>query len=276
MKHIIVINGIAESGKDTVCDIVKKRYKTKNISSIDLVKELAKRIGWDGNKDEKGRKLLSELKQLLTAYNDAPMKDCLTKCGQFLSSGAEILFVHIREPEEITRFIVEVQNYYSSIPVKICSLLVSRKQANRTWNNVSDDGVSHYDYDYIIENNGTMKELKKTTLELFDSIMIDKKPTSEKKIRKLAYELYKTYWMGRIPVASRLIVLRNYYKEDPDYPFEEYLEEVGYFGRLYASFNEFMENEYLDVSFMKKLFHDTKIFEEYEQDILELIRGESY
>lgn len=74
MKAIIVINGRGGVGKDTLCDFVKEKYDdtygVQNISSITRIKEIAKDIGWDGNKDEKGRKFLSDLKKALTEYGD--------------------------------------------------------------------------------------------------------------------------------------------------------------------------------------------------------------
>ena len=43
--------------------------KVENISSITPIKDLAKLCGWGGEKNEKSRKFLSDLKQLLIDYN---------------------------------------------------------------------------------------------------------------------------------------------------------------------------------------------------------------
>ena len=64
-KTAIIING----GKDTLCDFVSKHIKIKKISSIAPILKIAKAGGWNGNKDDKSRKLLSDLKHLFTKYN---------------------------------------------------------------------------------------------------------------------------------------------------------------------------------------------------------------
>ena len=42
------------------------------LSTVDFVKEIAKKCGWDGTKDLKNRKFLSDLKDLLTNWNNVP------------------------------------------------------------------------------------------------------------------------------------------------------------------------------------------------------------
>ena len=48
MKLTIVINGKGGVGKDTLCRFAAERYKTRNISSITPIKELAAACGWQG------------------------------------------------------------------------------------------------------------------------------------------------------------------------------------------------------------------------------------
>ena len=71
-KIVIIINGRGGVGKDTLCDFAAKHYKVENISSITPIKDLAKLCGWGGEKNEKSRKFLSDLKQLLIDYNEYP------------------------------------------------------------------------------------------------------------------------------------------------------------------------------------------------------------
>ena len=60
---IIVINGRGGVGKD---EFIKWCREANNdiysVSSVDYVKEIARLIGWNGEKDVKGRKFLSDLK----------------------------------------------------------------------------------------------------------------------------------------------------------------------------------------------------------------------
>ena len=71
-KTVIVINGAGGVGKDTLCEFAEKHFKVMNISSITPIKEIAKMCGWNGEKTDKARKFLSDLKALSIEYNDFP------------------------------------------------------------------------------------------------------------------------------------------------------------------------------------------------------------
>lgn len=55
---IIGINGPAGSGKSTVAQALADVHGFKRLAFADPVKQIALDFGWDGEKDEKGRKLL--------------------------------------------------------------------------------------------------------------------------------------------------------------------------------------------------------------------------
>ncbi len=159
-KKIIIINGTGGSGKDTFVEYVSKYITTFNFSSVDKVKEVAKIIGWNGQKEEKDRKFLSDLKKLTTEYNDMAFKSMQDAIVRFEASDAEILFLHIREPEEITRAV-------SSFNAK--ALLVRRIGLATITSNYSDASVENYDYDFIIENT-TLENLDKQAHEFVEII----------------------------------------------------------------------------------------------------------
>lgn len=152
-KIVIIINGSGGVGKDTLCDFAAKHFKVQTVSSITPIKEIARKgFGWEGQKDEKSRKLLADLKELAVNYNDLPFLYLCKAYRRFLNSGAQILFVHIREGKEIDKFRNEVKG--------VCyTLLVTRKvNGNVRWGNASDDDVAEYKYDWVYENNKTLKE----------------------------------------------------------------------------------------------------------------------
>ena len=156
-KEIVVINGTGGSGKDTFVSFVKEVVKVKNFSSIDKVKEIAKMVGWGGNecKTDKDRKFLSDLKKLTTEYNDMSFRTIKEAIEEFRNSDEEIMFIHIREPEEIERAVLEFG----------CkTLLVKRKGYKNIETNYSDAHVDDYKYDYVIEND-TLEELEKVARE---------------------------------------------------------------------------------------------------------------
>ncbi len=153
-KKVIVINGSAGVGKDTICETVGKYYRVMNVSSIDPIKRIASENGWNGNKNERSRKFLADLKQLFADFNNLPQKYLMEKYQEFLHSNREILFVHIREPEEIAKF-------KSSVGAGCVTLLVrGRKDVKKAWHNAADDEVENYKYDHYYENCRPLKEME--------------------------------------------------------------------------------------------------------------------
>lgn len=159
-KHIFIINGSGGVGKDTfvnlvtleVNDILKRFHTVINFSSVDKVKEIAKEIGWNGKKSEKDRKFLSDLKILSSEYCDMPFKSMRSKVNDFLKDEESIfLFLHIREPIEISRAVEEFGAK---------TILIKRDKVKHITSNVADENVFNYNYDFVIDNSGTKEELK--------------------------------------------------------------------------------------------------------------------
>lgn len=151
MKEIIIINGSGGVGKDTFVEFCNKYCRIKNISSVDKVKEAARVLtGWDGTKDEKSRKLLVDLKQLGIEYNDAPFKYIVESVKEFKKTEEEIMFIHIREINEIEK-VRKVTNAKT--------LIVTNKNVAPITSNESDKNVMNYQYDFYIRNDGTLEDL---------------------------------------------------------------------------------------------------------------------
>ena len=160
-KTVVVINGKGGVGKDTLYSFVAEKYKTTNISSITLIKQIAKIIGWNGEKDNKSRKLLSDLKNIATEYNDSPNKYLIDEYKKFMGSDNNILFVHIREKEQI-------ENFISSVNCNVVTLLIRRTCGNSLYGNKSDDEVELYNYDFVYDNNKPLDDAKDDFLNFFD------------------------------------------------------------------------------------------------------------
>lgn len=162
-KRIFVINGSGGTGKDTFVSMVAKYIPTANFSSVDKVKEIAKIIGWDGGKTEKDRKFLSDLKILSTEYNDMPYDSIKSKIQSFLEDSLDnFLFIHIREPQEIDRLSKEFD---------LTTILVCRPDVKHITSNMADENVFNYDYDIVIENDGSLLELNEKAKEFVMNFM---------------------------------------------------------------------------------------------------------
>ena len=68
---IITLSGKAGCGKNYCANIINKLVDEKNneFAYADSIKDIAKSIGWNGIKDEKGRKLLQDIGRVGREYN---------------------------------------------------------------------------------------------------------------------------------------------------------------------------------------------------------------
>lgn len=160
---VLAINGMARSGKDSFAEFSIEQLTSmenfsdvsgSNISSVDKVKELFTLMGWNGEKDDKSRKGLSDLKDLWTEYNDGPFREILK---YVMDSPSSIIFVHIREPKEIDKlkyWCLDNSIFFESIHVK-------RDEVKVVNNNTGDNGsLEKYDYTNSFTNNGSLDQWK--------------------------------------------------------------------------------------------------------------------
>lgn len=170
MKYeVVVLNSKGGAGKDTFfgfCESILGDCAA-HISTVDLVKEVAESIGWDGTKTLENRRRLSMLKDIMTAWGDGPFKDVCSMINQikyeWMNGGEEfgIIFIDCREPHEIERLVKELGAK---------TLLITRDNLPATYGNHADDEVFDYTYDYIVENNGSLTELRDSAWAIINAI----------------------------------------------------------------------------------------------------------
>jgi len=164
-KKVVIINGKGGVGKDTLCDIVSKKYCVSNVSSITPIKQIAQMGGWKGGKENKDRKFLADLKKLFVEYNDLPFCYLKEEMNLFLQKEQTVLFVHIREIEEIKKFL----EYALSKGVLCKTLLVTRKQEqNKIYGNEADDMAEQYSYDAVYHNDMPLEQTEKDFMLFFE------------------------------------------------------------------------------------------------------------
>ena len=172
---VAIINGSGTSGKDTVVELTRTYFLDKNevvnLSTIDKIKDIARQLGWNCEKDEKGRQFLADLKTAWTNYNNGANQETLNNIlrlniDEFSAPKEFIVFVHCREPEAIQWFVekLKVRN------IKVCTVFVER-QGIVEFFNAADQGVNKYNYDITILNNGTLEELEKICKDFADLII---------------------------------------------------------------------------------------------------------
>lgn len=168
MKKIaMVINGAGGVGKDTLCDLADKHFGVMNISTITPIKEIAAQCGWDGRKDARSRKFLSDLKRLCVEYNDFPTVWAMERYREFLADDSlDILFVHIREAGEIQKFVDATGGEAKTLLVR-----GGERMQQSSYGNASDDEVENYSYDYYFTNDKTLEETEILFKDFLASIL---------------------------------------------------------------------------------------------------------
>jgi len=163
-KKIILINGSGGVGKDTFVECCEHYVHVKNVSSVDIIKEVAKKLGWNGiEKSGKTRKFLSDLKLLSTEYSNHPFEYMSGEVAKFMqyryatdNAIKGIICLHIREPEELKKM-------KDSYPDCI-ALLVTNPRIEQITSNMADANVQSFKYDYTVVNDGTILDLKSKAL----------------------------------------------------------------------------------------------------------------
>ena len=174
-KAVIVINGAGGVGKDTLCDAAATQYKVRNISTITPIKEIAAFCGWDGTKDNKSRKFLSDMKKLCVDYNDFPTNWAKAQYLDFLTTDEQMLIVHIREPKEIAKYVKATNGAAKTLLIR-----GGVRQRKAAYGNAADDGVENYYYDYYFDNDKSLEEAEVNFTALMKSIL-DGDDLSDKK-----------------------------------------------------------------------------------------------
>jgi hypothetical protein len=164
------MNGKGGCGKDTICGVLANRFRARNDSSVDPIREVSRMLGWDGKtKDDKWRKFMSDVKRASIEYNDYPTTYIVSKVREFMNSDDEIFFTHIREPAEIAKFAARAAELAGG-RADVRTLLVRRKSVDsREFGNVSDDMVDRYLYDWVYDNDGALENIDSDFMKRFDA-----------------------------------------------------------------------------------------------------------
>lgn len=156
-SFIFIINGSNGVGKDTFIDKLRdelRDYEYLNISSIDVVKNmLRKNEIWDGQKDERGRQLLAEVKAAINKYSDFINTDIIMRVGRWRPRTMmnSIAFIHVREPEQIEILSQRLESAFGEFSM-VGTILIKRASAEAAANNDADMNVENYKYDIVLED----------------------------------------------------------------------------------------------------------------------------
>lgn len=166
-KQIIILNGMARSGKGEFYNILSSKINCEQYSIVDPVRAFLKSLGISENaKSERWRKLMSDIKLLLEDYDDIPYQCTKEVVMDFLrTSSAKILAVDMRERQDISKITEE----YGAIRV-----LINNRKVDIITSNPADANVFDIKYDYIVDNNGDLQHLE-AEVDMFIAWMLENK-----------------------------------------------------------------------------------------------------
>lgn len=163
---IIMLAGKAGAGKDTVADIITKNIpRSKKFAFADDLKLIAKALDWDGKKDERGRLLLQQLGALGRSYNkDVWVNQVMWKIEDELLDTNNNVFVisDFRFPNE---YGVLHRRYGDDV----LTINIVGRQADIgkiAAKDSSENSLTGFKFDYVVENTGTIDELGHKVLSL--------------------------------------------------------------------------------------------------------------
>lgn len=170
MKRVLILNGVARCGKDTFAEAILDRAVDMGntipytLSTVDLVKDMLVLAGIDRRaKPNKDRKLMSDLKDLLTAHSNIPFNDIANKIKKWENDAPQTIFmVMCREPEEIQKF----KDFYGDE----CLTIIITRPDIETPDNHADQNVGQFNYEVEVSNSGSISDLEAIAYHICDTL----------------------------------------------------------------------------------------------------------
>ena len=184
-KAIVIINGKGGIGKDTLINSIEqgKNCYVYNTSSIDLVRDMCESVIALSSRVEKDlayRQMLADIKHAVDCYYrqkhgiglttkdmisnvfEGWLEDDLKKIEGYASSViSSVIFIHIREPENIKEFLAEAKKELKKRDINdiiLTTLLIRSERGLDSYGNASDDGVEDFEYEHIYESKDGINE----------------------------------------------------------------------------------------------------------------------
>lgn len=155
LPPVVALSGYAHSGKSSVAEILQGEYGYRRASFAQPVKELALYLGWDGEKDDDGRKLLQELghgaRQVLG--DDVWTTAALRR----IPANTPVVFDDVRYANE-----VDTVRLLGGVVVRVVRPGVVPARGH-----VTETSLDHYaGFDAAIDNSGSLADLARATRQM--------------------------------------------------------------------------------------------------------------
>ena len=178
--RVILISGKARHGKDTVASYIKEGletcgYKVLITHYADLVKYVCTTyFGWDGKKDEHGRHLLQYIGTDVVRANDPDywVRFVYEIAKLFKDEWDYMIVPDARFPNEVNTF---KDSEFETVHVRVVRDNFDDGMTEEQRNHASETALDECEPDKIIENNGTLDDLMKKSVELVAEIIVYEK-----------------------------------------------------------------------------------------------------
>ena len=170
MKKIYVLAGKARTGKDSVAKMMKDSYSVETVLTYSCTMYLKKYIkqiyGWDGKEETKPRGILQSLGREIKKQYPNFFIDRMEEDIKFLSNYCDIIIVTGVRLEKELAFLKEK---FDAVLIKTEKSLVDNNLTEEQKNDITETDVDNYiSYDYIINNDNGLKELKKQVKNIME------------------------------------------------------------------------------------------------------------
>ena len=170
---VLVINGYPRTGKDTAACMLSARLEAKGwacheISSVDPVRHALADLGVPVHrKTPAERNLMAEIQSALLRYDWWPIREIVRYVETRMEHAEKSAFlVHMREPAAIRTF----RDLLAERGLRLRTILVDRKSAERVATNDADASVETMTYDLTLDNNGTLEDLDRECARLAERL----------------------------------------------------------------------------------------------------------
>ena len=160
---IIMITGKAGCGKDTAYKIIKK-YATrlvKRYAFADPLKDIAYKAGWDGIKDERGRKLLVSLGKAINQYQK---NFFVFETANAITEDKDISTKVITDFRLHSEYKAMREWFPSCEQIVLIKIFGRASEYGKTTDDVTEGDITEDDigrcFDYINDNRGSYKDFE--------------------------------------------------------------------------------------------------------------------
>lgn len=166
---VILVSGKAQSGKDTFASILREnlvagQYRVLITHYADLLKYICcNYLGWDGKKDEKGRKMLQYVgTDIVRKQNPTLWVDFVSMILKYFYENWDYVIIpDCRFRNEITTMI---ENGFDTIHIRVVRQSYNNALTTEQKKHISETSLDDIEPDYYIYNSGTLSDFRETTL----------------------------------------------------------------------------------------------------------------